>query len=89
MTNTTIQHHSDCDEKDAPTFSTYCSELCGMNPNPVECLNTHEGNCKGELIDYTTQHGTAIVRCMSHYEKSERRQDQIRRDYWTNEPEEY
>lgn len=49
--------------------------------HPVECVDEHEGDCKGQVIAHETLAGGCVMRCEYHSDKAYRRQDKLNRTY--------
>lgn len=48
---------------------------------PAECIDEHEGDCKGEILPHETLAGGSVMRCEYHSDKAYRRQDGINKRY--------
>lgn len=59
--------------------------------DPVECIEDHDGTCKGK-VEYRmslTGTGTAIVRCDHHWSKRLDLEDDLNRRYPVNAPSDF
>lgn len=87
MTNQIICNHPGDYSPDCPNHFAFERDL------DTECLksrNPHAGACSGPLmVHYSTNTGDPSTYCDKHYMELLRILDEIRCDYWTNEPEDY